>query len=65
MLKPIIDGKVKNCPISGITIPVEHCDKCKYFLDFRQPIFDPNKPNVVVCQGHHILEATAQQTLLD
>jgi hypothetical protein len=54
MLKPIFGGMVNNCPLTNLSSPADLCeDNCKYFVEFRQPQMDPNKPNVVVCKGHH------------
>lgn len=53
MLKPIIGGMVNNCPLTNLSVSADQCEGCKYFLEFRQPQMDPDKPNVVVCKGHH------------
>lgn len=54
MLKPIIGGMVNNCPLTNLSVSADQCeDGCKYFVEFRQSQRDPDKPNVVVCKGHH------------
>jgi hypothetical protein len=54
MLKPIIGGMVNNCPLTNLSVSADQCeDGCKYFVEFRQSQMDPDKPNVVVCKGHH------------
>ncbi|MBH8605590.1 hypothetical protein [Thermoactinomyces sp. CICC 10522] len=54
MLKPIVGGMVRNCPLTNLSVSADQCeDGCKYFVEFQQPQIDPDKPNVVICKGHH------------
>lgn len=64
VLKPIVDGKVANCPIDGKKVMVDQCEfGCKYFQEIRQPMVNPDKPNVVVCSGHHQHQAKLKEKL--
>lgn len=50
MLKPIIEDMVKNCPMTNSSVSADQCEGCNRFIEFRQPLINPEKPNVVVCK---------------